>query len=132
MSSPRRRRGGRSTSITASRWYGERAPQEAEQLALDEGGGEGGTVHRDEGAAAAGSLVHRSGEHLLAGARLATHEDGQGGRRHASHPVPKPFHGLGCADQGLEGIAAHVHPRGEVQRPDGSSRPPRRSASGIT
>ena len=56
---------------------GEGALGVAEELALEEGGGDGGAVEGDEGAVGAGApAVDRAGEALLAGAGLAEEEHG--------------------------------------------------------
>jgi len=55
----------------------------AEELALEEPGRDRGAVELDERPLlAAGRLVDRAGDQLLAGAGLAPHEDGRVGRRH--------------------------------------------------
>jgi hypothetical protein len=60
---------------------GERAAAMAEQLALDEVAREGAAVDRDECAAAAGGVVDRARDQLLAGAGLAADEDRDAGAR---------------------------------------------------
>jgi hypothetical protein len=61
----------------------ERALFEAEELALQELRGQGGAIHLDEGTLAAGrELVQGAGHELLAGAALASDQDGDVRVRH--------------------------------------------------
>ena len=65
---------------------GEGALLVAEELALDERGGQGRAVHRDERPAPAGAAVVDGARHqLLAGPGLAEHEHRRVGRRHLAH-----------------------------------------------
>ena len=71
--------GGADETGLVARGAGERAPDVAEQLALEERGGDASAVDGDERAGAAGQGVDGAGQDLLAGARFAEeqHRDGQ-------------------------------------------------------
>jgi hypothetical protein len=70
---------------------GERALLVAEQLALEQGLGQCGAVHRDEGSRRPGAPgVHRPRRHLLADAALAQQQDGGVG---AGHLPERRLHG---------------------------------------
>src|SRR5437016_7327285 len=59
----------------------ERAPFVPEELALEETGGDGGTVELDERTVPSAEAVYQLSDHLLAGAGLAPDEDRHLGRR---------------------------------------------------
>ncbi len=79
---------------------GERALLVAEELALDQRGGEGGDVDGDEGRPLARPvIVDGAGHQLLAGAALAgdEHRDGRGGG--PADRLPHPEHARALADE---------------------------------
>ncbi len=79
----------------------------AEQLALDERGGQGGAVDRDDRpVAAAAAVVEGEGDEVLSGARLAEEEDRRVGRGHLLDLAQHAAEGGAAADDRLE--AVHV------------------------
>src|SRR5262249_47601904 len=78
---------------------GEGALLVAEQLALQEAGGDGGAVELDEGAVAArAEVVQGAGDQLLAGAGLAADEDGGAGGGDGLDLFQDPAEGGAVAD----------------------------------
>src|SRR2546423_1336932 len=82
-----------------SRRTGEGAAVVAEELALDELGGDGGAVHLHKGAAGQRRLlVDGAGDELLAGPALAGDEDAALGRRHLGDLPEELLHDRRRAD----------------------------------
>ena len=74
----------------------------AEELGLDEGGGQGAAVHLDEGLLPAGrEVVQGLGHLLLARAGLAGDEHGGGSAGHLAHLIQDGAHGGALGAQGL-------------------------------
>jgi hypothetical protein len=85
---------------------GEGAAHVAEELALDQGGGDGRAVEDDQRAARAGALVVQPlGHQLLAGAGLALDQHGGVGGRHPLEHREHPAHGHAAADEPAEALA---------------------------
>jgi hypothetical protein len=79
---------------------GERALHVAEELALQQGLGDGGAVHRDERPGRSLRVrVDGAGDQLLAGSALAGDEHGDVGRSDADHPREQLTHRRGPTDQ---------------------------------
>ena len=86
---------------------GERAAQVAEQLALEQRLGDGGTVLDQERRLASWTpLMDGAGEQLLAGAGLALDQDGDGAATGALDQRQDGAHGARAGDQGLS-LAAY-------------------------
>ena len=85
----------------------ERALAMAEQLALEQIGGDGGAVQADERLAGAlAVLVDRLGDQLLAGAVLADDEHVRVSRRHHAHQAEQLLHHVALRDEPGEGRRA--------------------------
>ena len=86
---------------------GEGALHVAEQLALQQGVGQGAAVDRHEGAVfSGGEGVDGPRHQLLAGATLSGDEDGGAGGGDGAHHVEERDHGRGDADDLLQAVAA--------------------------
>lgn len=83
----------------------EGAPHIAEHLAFKQGGGDGGAVHRDEGAAAGLGLTDGLGEEGLSGAVLAGDQDAAVQLGQLVDPVP---------DGGRQGVEAEALRKGRL------------------
>src|SRR6185295_5243156 len=95
----------------------ERAPLVAEQLALEEPGGDGGAVELDERTAPPRAQpVNQAGDQLLAGSRLAPDEDRRIGRRHRLDHAEDALERCAPADDAVEVRGA----RSSVTRVDAS------------
>ena len=119
---------------------GEGALLVAEELALDERGGQGGAVHRDEGPVAPRAVrVKAAGEQLLAGAGLAEEEDRRVGVGHLTDSLQRLAEGgappddlaevpslaeLGLSDRRSRSRGAHGDARSPPGRPGGRPRRP--------
>src|SRR5262249_11762289 len=98
---------------------GERALLVTEELALEERLGQGGAVHRHEGAIAprAGG-VDRARRHLLAGAALAEEEHGRGGAGDLVDGVDDGAHGrVAVAQDRRARVAGALGAVAEVAQP---------------
>jgi hypothetical protein len=74
----------------------------AEELALEQGLGDGGAIHRQERLIPAPAVVvDRPGHHLFPGAALPPQEDGHFGGRHLADHLVDLLHGRGGPHQGL-------------------------------
>jgi hypothetical protein len=81
----------------------------AEQLALDQGAGQGAAVDGDEAAAAARALVDRARHQLLAGAGLAAHQHRHRRRRDGRQGVEAGLElGIDGAEHRIIGIGVEV------------------------
>src|SRR5438105_6398083 len=93
---------------------GEGAPGVAEELALQELGGDGGAVERHEEALAPrAQAVDRARHQLLAGARLAGQQHGAAGGTDAADELVDRLHRGRAPDQALEGRRL-LHPLPQV------------------
>ena len=94
----------RQLEATLSRCHGpaEGTLYVAEELGLDEGGGQGAAVHLDEGLLPAGrEVVQGLGHLLLARAGLAGDEHGGGGAGHLAYLIQDGAHGGALSAEGL-------------------------------
>ncbi len=83
-----------------ARGAGERAPLVAEQLALHQGGGDGGAVHlHQRRLPPRAQLVDGPGHQLLAGAALAQQQDGRVGPGHPADRIHRGLPGRACPHQ---------------------------------
>ena len=110
---------------------GERAFLVAEQLALDQGGGNGRAVDAHERAAAPrAALVQRAREQLLAGAGFAEQQHRRVGRRHLRHPREHLADGAALADDVVEVVQSTALPRAATRSLPAAGRAARGSRRG--